>query len=143
MPAEKLGIIVLASGNGSNLEAIMRSCETGQINAEVLAVICNKPGAYCLERAKNHRVPGHAVDHRDYGRKRVPKVPRQWMPAEEEMRILKTSRLGEDEETLIRRLAHEKAVSEIADRYSPGLIVMAGYNQRFDLPGVMNIHPAL
>ncbi|HMF30293.1 MAG TPA: phosphoribosylglycinamide formyltransferase, partial [Candidatus Lokiarchaeia archaeon] len=57
MSQTKIGII--ASGSGSNAEAIMEACESGILNglAEVVTLICNKNGAYCLERAQNHGIP--------------------------------------------------------------------------------------
>ncbi|MFX0153021.1 MAG: phosphoribosylglycinamide formyltransferase [Candidatus Hodarchaeota archaeon] len=55
----KLKIGALASGSGSNFEAIVNACETGILKdkAIVKVLICNKAGAYCMERAKNHDIP--------------------------------------------------------------------------------------
>ncbi|MFX1481224.1 MAG: phosphoribosylglycinamide formyltransferase [Promethearchaeota archaeon] len=52
----KIGAI--ASGSGSNFEAIIEACETGILKnkASVEVLVCNKPGAYCMERAKNHNI---------------------------------------------------------------------------------------
>lgn len=52
----KTKLVVLISGNGSNLQAIIEACETGELNAEVVAVISNKASAYGLERAKKHNI---------------------------------------------------------------------------------------
>lgn len=46
-------LVVLISGNGSNLQAILDACSAGQLNAQVVAVISNKADAYGLIRAKN------------------------------------------------------------------------------------------
>jgi phosphoribosylglycinamide formyltransferase-1 len=53
----KIGAI--ASGSGSNFESIIQSCEEGILKekATVEVLICNKQGAYCMERAKNHNIP--------------------------------------------------------------------------------------
>ena len=53
----KIGAI--ASGSGSNFEAVIEACETGILKdkAKVEVLICNKAGAYCMERAKNHDIP--------------------------------------------------------------------------------------
>ncbi|MHA2390829.1 MAG: phosphoribosylglycinamide formyltransferase [Promethearchaeota archaeon] len=53
----KIGAI--ASGSGSNFEAIAQSCETGILRnkASIEVLICNKPGAYSMERSKNHNIP--------------------------------------------------------------------------------------
>lgn len=60
----KLKIGAIASGNGSNFEAIVQSCESGILKnkAEVVVLICNKPGAYCMERAKNHDIPSELIE---------------------------------------------------------------------------------
>ncbi|MFH4574805.1 phosphoribosylglycinamide formyltransferase [Vibrio diabolicus] len=55
-------IVVLISGNGSNLQAILEACEDSMPNARVAAVFSNKADAFGLERAKNFDVDGHFVD---------------------------------------------------------------------------------
>lgn len=55
-------IVVLISGNGSNLQAILEACENNMPNAHVAAVFSNKSDAYGLERAKQFSVDGHFVD---------------------------------------------------------------------------------
>jgi len=46
-------LVVLISGNGSNLQAILDACKSGELNADVVSVISNKADAYGLVRAKN------------------------------------------------------------------------------------------
>ncbi len=46
-------LVVLISGNGSNLQAILDACKSGELNAQVVSVITNKADAYGLVRAKN------------------------------------------------------------------------------------------
>ncbi len=55
----KVKIGAIASGSGSNFEAIIKATEVGILKdkATVEVLICNKPGAYCMERAKNHDIP--------------------------------------------------------------------------------------
>ncbi|NVC93679.1 phosphoribosylglycinamide formyltransferase [Vibrio natriegens] len=55
-------IVVLISGSGSNLQAILEACEANMPNAQVAAVFSNKADAYGLERAKQFSVEGHFVD---------------------------------------------------------------------------------
>ncbi|MGR5537298.1 phosphoribosylglycinamide formyltransferase [Vibrio campbellii] len=55
-------IVVLISGNGSNLQAILEACEDSRPNAQVAAVFSNKADAYGLERAKQFDVNGHFID---------------------------------------------------------------------------------
>jgi formyltetrahydrofolate-dependent phosphoribosylglycinamide formyltransferase len=45
-------LVVLISGNGSNLQAILDACASGELHASVLTVISNKPEAYGLTRAR-------------------------------------------------------------------------------------------
>jgi formyltetrahydrofolate-dependent phosphoribosylglycinamide formyltransferase len=46
-------LVVLISGNGSNLQAILDACKSGELNSQVVTVISNKADAYGLIRAKN------------------------------------------------------------------------------------------
>jgi phosphoribosylglycinamide formyltransferase 1 len=46
-------LVIFISGNGSNLQAILDACESGELEAGVVAVISNKAEAYGLVRAKN------------------------------------------------------------------------------------------
>lgn len=59
-------ILVLVSGSGSNLQAIIDKCESGFIAGRVVGVISNVPDVYALERAKQHKIPYLTVDHRQY-----------------------------------------------------------------------------
>lgn len=52
----KLRIAVLASGNGSNLQAIIDAIEEKRINVEIAIVISDKKDAYALTRAQNHKI---------------------------------------------------------------------------------------
>lgn len=66
MPESPLPVVVLISGSGSNLQAIIDAIASGQINAEIRAVISNRPGAQGLQRAKNAGIPARVLDHKDY-----------------------------------------------------------------------------
>jgi phosphoribosylglycinamide formyltransferase-1 len=46
-------LVVLISGNGSNLQAIIDACTSGELDATVVSVISNKAEAYGLTRARN------------------------------------------------------------------------------------------
>lgn len=69
---KKASLVVLISGNGSNLQAILDACTSGALNAEVAAVISNQPDAYGLQRARNTGVPAivkpveKGIDRRTY-----------------------------------------------------------------------------
>ena len=62
-----LRVGVMVSGGGTNLQAILDAIDTGKItNAEIAVVISNNPGAYALERAKNHGVEALCMSPKDY-----------------------------------------------------------------------------
>ncbi|MGE5589625.1 MAG: phosphoribosylglycinamide formyltransferase [Bacillota bacterium] len=61
---------VLASGRGSNLEAILQAVERGDLPVRPAVVVTNRPQAGALEVARSHGVPGVFVDPKPYGRDR-------------------------------------------------------------------------
>lgn len=63
---KKVGIGVLVSGSGSNLQSIIDHIEGGRLDAEIKVVVSNNPDAYALERCKKHRIPSVLVDHRPF-----------------------------------------------------------------------------
>lgn len=63
-----LRVGVLASGRGTNLQAILDACARGELPARVTVVVSDNPGAQALERARRAGVPAVFVDPR--GRKK-------------------------------------------------------------------------
>jgi phosphoribosylglycinamide formyltransferase 1 len=63
----KLGI--MASGNGSNFEAIAQAIDDGRLSAEIQVLIYNNPNAYAAVRAEKRGVPAVLLNHRDYKRR--------------------------------------------------------------------------
>jgi len=59
-------IVVLISGSGSNLQAIIDAIAGGQINGRIVAVLSNKEDAFGLERARMAGIPGIVISHKDY-----------------------------------------------------------------------------
>jgi phosphoribosylglycinamide formyltransferase-1 len=59
-------IVVLISGSGSNLEAIIESCAAKKINGRVIQVISNNPDAYGLTRASKFNIPSRIIDHKKF-----------------------------------------------------------------------------
>lgn len=59
-------IVILISGRGSNMEAIMRTAAADRWPVQIAAVISNKPGAGGLEVARSAGIPIVVVNHRDY-----------------------------------------------------------------------------
>ena len=61
-----LPIVVLISGSGSNLQAIIDHISNKTLNAEICAVISNRPDAYGLQRARKANIPTQIIDHHQY-----------------------------------------------------------------------------
>ncbi|WP_075181448.1 phosphoribosylglycinamide formyltransferase [Pantoea sp. 1.19] len=59
-------IVVLISGSGSNLQAIIDACQQGRIDGRLAAVFSNQADAYGLTRAREAGIPAHALDVRDF-----------------------------------------------------------------------------
>ena len=118
-------LVVLATGSGSNLQAILDACADGTLEAEVVLVVVNRRTAYAAERAAAAGVPSV---YRPMGpfREAVPDDPRR-----------------------ARERYDATLAAEIADA-RPDLIVQAGWMHLFTsafldrFPGmVVNLHPAL
>jgi phosphoribosylglycinamide formyltransferase-1 len=116
----KLKIGAIASGSGSNLEAIIKSCEDGilKTKASVEVLICNKDGALCMERAKNHNIPYELIESDKFIH----------LPREE----------------------YDEIMIKVFKKYNCDLIVLVGYMRLVSKKfinafngNVMNIHPAL
>src|SRR5512147_855082 len=115
-----LRVAVLASGRGSNLQAIIDAIESGQIHARIVAVISNKKEAVALERARKHGLPDVFVDPKPFA--------------------------GQPDS----REAYDRALLEILTKYDVELVLLAGYMKIVTAVLVnaytnrmMNIHPSL
>ncbi len=58
--------VVLISGSGSNLQAIIDAINRGEINAELKAVISNRRDAFGLQRARRAAIPSEVIDHAEF-----------------------------------------------------------------------------
>ncbi|MBI5451657.1 MAG: phosphoribosylglycinamide formyltransferase [Gammaproteobacteria bacterium] len=61
-----LSLVVLISGNGSNLQAIIDAIAHGELPAHIRAVISNRRDAYGLQRAQQAGIPAVTVEHQQY-----------------------------------------------------------------------------
>ena len=62
-----LRLVVMVSGGGTNLQAIIDRVEDGMItNAELVGVISNNANAYALERAKRHSIPACCISPKEF-----------------------------------------------------------------------------
>lgn len=113
-------IVILISGGGSNMAAIVRAAQRDnwrkQYGAEVAAVISNRPDAAGLALAREHQIATAVVDHREF-------------PS---------------------RDAFDADLARVIDTYSPALLVLAGFMRILTPAFVgrysgrmLNIHPSL
>ena len=62
-----LNVVVLVSGGGTNLQAIIDAVDSGEItNTKIAGVISNNKNAYALERAKKHDIEAVALSPKDF-----------------------------------------------------------------------------
>ena len=62
----KIRLVVLISGRGSNLQAILDQAVSGELPVEVATVVSNRPGVHGLERARQAGVPALELDHKNF-----------------------------------------------------------------------------
>jgi amidophosphoribosyltransferase len=116
-------IAVFISGGGTNLQEIINSIEKGEIDAEIVSVVCNKSDAYGLTRAKKHNISSSVIPY-----------------------------AGKLSDKLARKKYGKELLDHIK-KTQPDLIVLAGWmmvlddgflreTQMMEIP-VINLHPAL
>ena len=64
--ASPIRLVVLISGNGSNLQAIIDSIASKQLSAEIIKVISNKADAYGLQRAEKAGIPQQVLAYTNF-----------------------------------------------------------------------------
>jgi len=80
-----LNIVVLVSGGGTNLQAIIDAIAAGTItNARITGLISNNRSAYALERAKQHGIKGKCISPKDYETREI--FNRRLLDAVDEMK---------------------------------------------------------
>ncbi|WP_332061087.1 phosphoribosylglycinamide formyltransferase [Bartonella sp. CB74] len=62
----KKQIVVFISGNGSNMVSLAKASKQSEYPAEIVAVICDKPHAPGIEKARNNNLPIHIIDRKNY-----------------------------------------------------------------------------
>jgi phosphoribosylglycinamide formyltransferase-1 len=113
---KKLNLVVLASGGGTNLQAIIDHIEAGKLNAQIKAVISNNSRAGALERARNHDIPAIHLSHKQFA-----------TPEEFDRKLL--SVLKENQTDMLVLAGYMKMLSPV---------IIREYKNR-----IINIHPAL
>lgn len=61
-----INLVILISGNGSNLQAIMDAIAAKKLSAQIVAVISNRADAYGLERAKKANIPTEILEKKNF-----------------------------------------------------------------------------
>jgi len=83
MAKTKIG--VLASGRGSNLQAVIDAVESGEIEAEIVVVVSDRKDAKALERARKHNIeavfidPSESLTRNEYDQKIVSCLRKRWV----------------------------------------------------------------
>lgn len=120
MATSKLRLGVLASGRGSNLQAVIDAIESGALQARVAVIISNKKDAQALERARTHGVTDVFLDPTLYAG------------------------------MIDKREAYDRAVLDILRKHEVDLVLLAGYMKIVTpvlidayRHRMMNIHPSL
>lgn len=66
-PGSPMPVVVMVSGSGTNLQAILDASAAGAIPVRVQAVLSDVPGAFGLERARQAGVPAECLPAADFG----------------------------------------------------------------------------
>ena len=159
----KIRIGALISGGGTNLQAIIDSCESGKIDGEMVFVGSDVPDARGLERAKNHRIPSFVVDYqfiiRGFGKAPEHSTLPKDFSLDEQLRKQSLFPPHQAPEKL-KRFLSTRAIAEAEllqhmAKYPYDLLVLAGFMRNLTpyfidrvntdpgRPRIMNIHPAL
>lgn len=156
---KKLRLAVLISGGGTNLQSLIDRSLAGELHADIVAVVSDRPDAYGLKRAEQAGIPRHVVDyrqHRDASPETIFKEDPGWdlETLDASQRILKEPERRKRLLSLSRLVAAEKQILHILREYHPDYVCLAGYMRlvspyfihslnREGSHRILNIHPAL
>ncbi len=153
----------LISGTGTNLQAIIDSCESGKINGKIVFVGSDTPNAQGLEKGTRFGIPAFVVNYgsiiRDFKKDPATVVPPDDFDLNDLISKQTLFTAHADPETvkafiITRAVAEAKLIDEMR-HYPFDLLVLAGYMRNLspyfiervntdpDIPHIMNIHPAL
>ncbi|WLR54906.1 phosphoribosylglycinamide formyltransferase [Mesobacillus subterraneus] len=59
-------IAIFASGSGSNFQAIAVAAQAGTLNVEISLLVCDKPGAFAVDRAEMLGIPALVISPKSY-----------------------------------------------------------------------------
>lgn len=160
---KKTSVVVLISGNGSNLQAIIDKVKSGELDIEIKAVISNKADAYGLERAKQAGIITEVFSFKEFQEKFMsnsglteiigPSFTEVTAGRQNEaMPTLPTGQTGgrQAEVKEIIRQEYCRNLALLLKKYDIDLVVLAGWMlvlkdeflKEFPMK-VINLHPAL
>jgi len=163
LPTQNIRIGALISGGGTNLQAIIDACRSGEINGQMVFVGSDNPDADGLTRAQRDHIPTFVVDYKSIMRETRAETDKMKLPDDFDINDLlaKQNLFGDGvEPTRIKYLLTSRAIAEAGllkamASYPFDLLVLAGFmrnltpyiidriNIERDRPRIMNIHPAL
>ena len=92
-----LRVLVMVSGGGTNLQAILDSVQSGEItDTEIVGVISNNPGAYALERGEKAGVPVECISPKSYASRA--EFNQEFLKAIDSYRVPGSDSAGDDPE---------------------------------------------
>jgi phosphoribosylglycinamide formyltransferase-1 len=158
-----LRIGVLVSGGGSNLQAVLDACQSGQIEGKVVFVGSDNPNAYGLERAKKHHIPTFTINYHEIIKETKEARLKDLVPRDFDLdAVLESQEIlhkawDKDKQVqfLCTRAVAEARLLEAMASYPFDLLVLAGFMRVLTpyfidrvnadplKPRIMNIHPAL
>ncbi|MCP4366698.1 MAG: phosphoribosylglycinamide formyltransferase [Deltaproteobacteria bacterium] len=157
----KIGALI--SGSGTNLQAIIDSCETGKIRGKLAFVGSDNPDAKGLERARRHKIPTFVVDYSSIIKQFKTKSDKAMLPDDfnfdnllsKQSIMLENTSIKKTETFIMTRAIAEKELLDKMKPYPFNLLVLAGFMRNLTPyfidrvntdpghPRIMNIHPAL
>lgn len=160
---QKIRIGILISGSGTNMDAIIKACEEGQINGSVIFVGSDNPDAKGLDKAAQKAIPTFVVDYAGIIREFKKNPDTSLLPADFDLKEIrfKQTFFKDDADTenvasfLNTRAIAEARLLEHLKAHPFDLLVLAGFmrnltpyfidriNTESGKPKIMNIHPAL
>jgi len=161
--SKKIKIGALISGGGTNLQAIIDSCESGKIDGEMIFVGSDNPEARGLQRAKKHTISTFVVDYKKvvqlYKNESDETQPPEDFNLDEifsKQNLFTNDRdIKKTTQYFVTRAIAEAELLDKIKTYPVDLLVLAGFMRnltpyfidRFNInpnhPRIMNIHPAL
>lgn len=160
---KKIRIGGLISGTGTNMDAIIKACEEGKINGDVIFVGSDNPDAKGLEKAAKKKIPTFVVNYAEIIRNFKQNPDDHFYPDDFDFEDIKIKQSLLNKETDIQKVStfiETRAIAEAAllekMKDQPfDLLVLAGFmrnltpyfidrvNTSPGKPRIMNIHPAL